>query len=405
MKKSFFRLLLVALILVPTQLFAQGKSVFVLVDVSGTMKNVSINSEAKNQISALIDGKYTLSDWTSIGWSVEANTNFLGTRRLVADNQIFCFMPFGNEGRIQDRTKILVSGDNWKQEFENSFNSLKFRDQLTYNELAKAYVGCIAQSSDIKSAYVIIYSDEMKDQTSQGGEYSTKIVNNFRKAKDNALQLKAHLKKSDLSRIYNITIYEFTPYPTENDKWHDGICVKPKDDKDDEGDKDDTGKRGQDLPRRPLKITSPKEGESNSQPLEISKGENIKISWQNENNPIVTILNANGKDRINNNDNAVYLCKSSVNSATITFYKPGDYKVKVSGQRGVDQRYVSVKDVFPILPILIIIAIILIAVLVYKIFNKKHGPATGPNEWTDGGGKYHSGGKSQSSGSKSDMDW
>lgn len=396
MKKSFFRLLLVALILVPTQLFAQGKSVFVLVDVSGTMKNVSINSEAKNQISALIDGKYTLSDWTSKGWSVEANTNFLGTRRLVADNQIFCFMPFGNEGRIQDRTKILVSGDNWKQEFENSFNSLKFRDQLTYNELAKAYVGCIAQSSDIKSAYVIIYSDEMKDQTSQGGEYSTKIVNNFRKAKDNALQLKAHLKKSDSSRIYNITIYEFTPYPTENDKWHDGIRAKggfpppppPPPPTDDD-----------------IKIISPRDGESKAKPLEISKGENIKITWRDAKNPIVTILNANGQGRIDNKNNEVYLCKQSGNSANITFYKSGEYKIKVAGKKSDDQRYVSVKDVFPILPILIIIAIILIAVLVYKIFNKKHGPTLGPNEWTDGGGKYHSGGKSQSSGSKSDMDW
>jgi hypothetical protein len=95
MKKIIQGLLLWVLLLSPAYVSAQDNSVFVLVDVSGTMKVPSVNTEAKEQIKSIINGTYKMSDWQSKNWQITQPSNLLSSNsKIIKDGQIFLSFAF-----------------------------------------------------------------------------------------------------------------------------------------------------------------------------------------------------------------------------------------------------------------------------------------------------------------------
>lgn len=376
MKKIIQGLLLWVLLLSPAYVSAQDNSVFVLVDVSGTMKVPSVNTEAKEQIKSIINGTYKMSDWQSKNWQITQPSNLLSSNsKIIKDGQIFCLLPFGNEKTVyNNRQKVKISGSNWENTY-NTYFPTKYNEENTCIDLAKAYVGSIAQSSKIRSAYVFVYTDAVLDNSSQVFDnYSLDLVKKYNAAQNNALQLVAELKKVANSRAYYIQIYKFSPFSTLDDKHHDGVLA---DTSKGNGGNEDEGKGGGTTTIRAITINSPKDGKSEHSPCEISKDEKFKITWSNAKKPLVTVTYAGGKGKIDNKGNKVYLKEERGNSATITFFESGLYKVKVSENGKSDERYINVKASFPIMIILIIIAIILVVLVISKLSGKPTPPKPG----------------------------
>lgn len=88
---------------------AKTKDVFILVDVSGTMNNNSVNQEAKQIIHEYLMGIRSLDSWGNSGWTKDNNWDSSIPSSIVENGSRTCMIPFGNINRVQDRKKYTVN--------------------------------------------------------------------------------------------------------------------------------------------------------------------------------------------------------------------------------------------------------------------------------------------------------
>lgn len=369
---------------------ANSKDVFILIDVSGTMNNNSVNQEAKQIIREYLLGKSSLESWNNIGWTKDSNWDSSIPSSIVDNGSRACLIPFGNINRVQDRRKYTVSDlDEFSSWFNSSFPS-RFNDSWTYLTLAHAYVGSVALTENISKAFVIVYTDGMPESTKQQyNEADQRRVDEYQHA--NAMRKLGILRKNVGNKHYDIEIWDFT---------------LNSEIKTDEGGQITDG-LGPDKPQPPIdkksfRITNPKnEGLNEKHSLSVKQEEPFCIGWNESGASVIISQKKDGSWRkINGNDiRNYYSISKQANSAKITFLESGDYKIMVRGEHGSDERYVSVSSDFLklLLPILLILLAVVGAVFAYQKFFKK------PDSWDDNDGGHKS--KNSMNNTSSNDDW
>lgn len=172
MKNKHLQILLLCIIFynLITGLKAQEiKDVFILVDVSGTMKNQKLNNEARSIVKEILKGNYDLNnhtDWDLIQ-GVEGSELISNPRQVIQPGTYINIIPFG------DKSRYLNIGVNKKRvndlnDFELYYNktyNFSYKDHLTYLNLLKSYVAGMAQKENIEYCYVFTISDNLIDET------------------------------------------------------------------------------------------------------------------------------------------------------------------------------------------------------------------------------------------------
>lgn len=350
------------------------KDAFVLVDVSGSMKYGQINSEAKQIINNMLQGKLTLSEFP--GWSRVMTKGLDGNCPLISDKSSLvsaggkvCIMPFGNMQRVKDYKFVDMTN------FDNSFNSSfpnVFRDKWTYITLAKAYTVNVASNNNISGmVYMIVYSDGAEESMDGKVGYSDEfrdVVDYFGTRNDSFCQKKGIIRKSYAGKQFDIEIWTMGPIPT--------IDLPPP------------------PPGNDIEISNVPEGKSPKAPVEINAREPFQIKWKNATGSTkINVQIKKGSSYSNipvkDKDNYYTLTKKA-NSGTITFYELQDYKVIVADENSRDERYIKVKSSGKeLVPILIIVILIVGGVLLWKLLYQPKD-----NTHRGGSGNGNTGGRS-----------
>ena len=180
--RKFTVLCLMLLIASLTYASSYSNDAFVLVDVSGTMKDSQTNTEAKSIIQEILLGEFDYSRWQTKGWSKSTVKDIIPADVILNRGSRFCLIPFGNMDRVQNNSKhIFHEVDDFKSFYSSAYPSV-FKDSWTYLTLAKAYVGAIAVNDNIKNAYVFIFTDGRPESTNQPyNNYDLHLVDELEK--------------------------------------------------------------------------------------------------------------------------------------------------------------------------------------------------------------------------------
>lgn len=364
-KNKLIRVFWMCIVLcLPSILKAQSiKDAFVLVDVSGSMNNPTVNSEAQKIIYELLSGSFRLSEWD--GWTKPVDNKcelFNAVSSVLKNGGQLCVMPFGDMSRVREYKMVDISS------LESSYNTVfpqVFRDQNTFLTLAKAYSVQVASEKKIDNlVYMIVYSDGMGDSqnTNKYPDELQQIWDNYGTASLSFSKKLGVLRKSTPNRNFDIEVWTLGPIGTI-------ISDDPPP-----------------PPPVPLRIISPKEGKSPKQMCEIDKGDELKLSWSGQTGKVnVNIRKKKGKAFVNipsTQQTEYYVKSQSGNFVQITFVENGDYEIIVGDLKGNDKRYVNVSGIpVPMVYLTLIVVIGLVGFYIWQSFFKKPFPPV-----PDGGG-------------------
>lgn len=358
---------------------ANTKDVFVLVDVSGTMNNSTVNQEAKQIICEYLLGNRSLDSWS--GWNKDDNWDSSIPSSIIESGSRVCLIPFGNISRVQDRIKYTVNDINEFQSWFNSSFPTTFKDRWTYLTLAHAYVGSVALTENIAKAYVIVYTDGMPESVKeQYDDVDQRRVDEYQHA--NAMRKLGILRKQIKNKHFDIEIWDFILKPEiKTDEGGREVIVCPPDD--------------QTSPIK-FKITNPKnEGLNEKHTLSVEEEHPMSIGWNVRGAGIIIYQKKDGnwKRIAGGNIRDFYSINKQANSAKITFLKSGVYKIVARSEHGSDERYVNVRGDFLkyLLPTILLALLIVASVFIYQKFFKKSDdwkdttptPQPGPTSTTD----------------------
>lgn len=366
---------------------------FVLVDVSGSMTDSKTNSEAKSIIQEILVGEFSTSKWQNYGWVLDASVNKLPSSTIMRSGSKFYIIPFGEMQRVRSWSgHIYKDAQDFATFYSGKFPTT-FKDAWTYQTLAKAYVGAIALTDNVRSAYMIIYSDGKPEATKDPlNKMDQSYVDALEAAGSNALKKNAILrKKMRGDNHFDIEVWEFVNYK--------GYDIRGK-----EIDPDTTDITQPPTVSPQIRITQPKDGQNVKNTHSIKTKEELKIVWEGGLASAIVVNKKDGNSYIyvpkNNQD--IYEIKEQGTSAVIKFFESADYKIIVRGKNGgSDELYVEASTPWMdfILPILLIIALIVGGVYVYNKFFGPHPTPSGTDSWGDDGKKNNS------SSSKKDLEW
>lgn len=377
--RKFTVLCLMLLIASLTYASSYSNDAFVLVDVSGTMKDSQANTEAKSIIQEILLGEFDYSRWQTKGWNKNNSGDVIPSEMILKQGSHFCIIPFGNMNTVHNYTRqVFQNIDNFKS-FYSSYFPTAFSDGWTYLTLAKAYVGSIAVTDKIRKAYVFIYTDGRPESTKEPYDnFNQQIVDDLDYAGSNSFKKIGILRKNSNNKYhYDIEIWEFTSYKT--------VGIKGGDGGDEEG-------PGGDPPLPPtnsqsIKITLPTDGKVKEKPHNVDKGQELTLRWSGGSGSV--IVKKKEGDFYNqippNKRNEFYTQSISGTTAKLTFSESADYKIEVRGTNGgSDAMFLSVTT--PILPILLklLLVIGLIVGGVYA-YNKFFRPGPRHNSGEDNG--------------------
>ena len=371
MKQMYITKLIVTLTLllsIMTVVHSQTiRDAFVLVDVSGSMNSSITNDEAKQQILDMLSGHYNPSVWKNKGWKVVVNSEckpFSTTTPIIGEGSFLCIMPFGNMETIMRRTTVRVDGNSSLEFFFRDNYPTVFNEAFTYLELAKAYVGSVAQTSNVGNGYIFIYSDGMGDYVKDGNypPLYQKMIDNLGLAGSDSFEKIGILRKAVAKQKFNIEVWRFKSFSTIKDPKGPKIGSKSK------------------AIAPVLKITSPK-----TEHCKVDIDKPLTIKWTGTSAADVIILRKDGvyKPIVSKDRKDYYNIQKSRNNAKIEFHKAGDYQVKVVKGRASDTLSVEVASDFygSLLLILLMFAIIGVGFWVYnKFFNSSNSGIKEP-EW------------------------
>ena len=368
---------------------------FVLVDVSGSMTDAKTNLEAKSIIQEILVGDFSMSKWQNYGWKLDdskAQVNKLPTSTILRDGSHFYMVPFGEMNRVKEWSghtykDALDFATFYSQRFPTTFN-----DDWTYLTLAKAYVGSIALSDGVRTAYVIIYTDGKPEATNKPLDGMNQArVDALQAAGNNGLKKNAILrKKVGGDNHFDVEIWEFVNYKTVDTQ---GNAVDP-----------DTIRINSSNEVHQIRITQPQDGQNVKSSHSLTTNEDLKIVWTGGLASAIVVQKKAGNSwkRISN-AKEVYELKEQGTSAIIKFFESADYKITVRGKEGgSDDLYVNVST--PILsfllPLLIIIILVVGGVYVYNQFFGKKSPIDSDDSWEKENKK-----NSNHSSGNNDEDW
>ena len=342
-------LLLLIIVAFSTSSYCQERDAFFLVDVSGSMRNQSINQEAKKIVYELLLGKFSLSEWNAKEWNTvnAAGDFFAHSNQAMLDNGgVFCLMPFGNMKTVYDY-KITTYNNSDLNSFTDFYNGSFPNSHVqrnTYLTLAKAYTVVVAAQKNLigKKIWLVVYSDGMGDSM-PSNDFPSDLQDAWDKygvSEASIMKKKGTLRKYAGQRHYDIEVWTMGPIPN----------VSP------EG--------GKPLPSRvpvKFKITTPQNGISDKTPVEIKKNEDLKIMWTNNDGSVSMIVQTIQSGNVARIDNPkdCYTHKISLTNGSIIFHKSGEYKITLQdSKKNRDIRYVRVKGAFPFIPILLVLIVV-----------------------------------------------
>ena len=372
--RKFTVLCLMLLIASQTYASPYSNDAFVLVDVSGTMKDSQANTEAKSIIQEILLGEFDYSRWQTKGWNKNNSGDVIPSEMILKQGSHFCIIPFGNMNTVHNYTRqVFQNVDNFKS-FYSSYFPTAFSDGWTYLTLAKAYVGSIAVTDKIRKAYVFIYTDGRPESTKEPYDnFNQQIVDDLDYAGSNSFKKIGILRKNSNNKYhYDIEIWEFTSYKTLGVEGKEPVePVSPV----------------SQVSPQTIKITTPTDGKLKDKPHNVDNGQELTLRWSGG----AGSVNVYAKDGNNyklipqNKRNEYYTQTISGTTAKLTFSESADYKIEVRGTNGgSDAMFLSVTT--PILPILLklLLVIGLIVGGVYA-YNKFFRPGPRHNSGEDNG--------------------
>ena len=337
------------------------RDAFVLVDVSGTMNNNTINQEAKQIIREYLMGNRSLDSWANSGWKKDDNWDTSIPSSIIEIGSKVCLIPFGDINRVQDRIKHTVSDMNEFKSWYNSSYPTVFQDGWTYLTLAHAYVGSVALTENISRAYVIVYTDGMPESVNkQYDATDQRRVDEYQHA--NAMRKMGILRKQVNDKHFDIEIWDFTinAQIKTNEEGNTGSITPPP----------------PPIDPKKFKITNPKnDGLNEKHAISVYQEEPVSLGWNESGASIIISQKKDGSWKRISGKNArnFYSIKKQANSAKITFLESGEYKIVARGEHGSDERYVEVSfDIWKVLlPTLLVVLLIIGGVGGYQKFFKK----------------------------------
>lgn len=341
---------------------------FVLVDVSGTMKDSQTNAEAKSIIQEILLGEFDYSRWQTKGWNKNNSADDIPSEMILKQGSHFCIIPFGNMNTVHNYTRqVFQNADNFKS-FYSTYFPTTFNDSWTYLTLAKAYVGSIAATDKIRNAYVFIYTDGRPESTKEPYDnFNQKIVDDLNYAGSNSFKKIGILRKNSNNKYhYDIEIWKFKSYTTsgvEGKEPVDSVSPPPF------------------SPPKSIKITMPTNGKSKANPHKVDNGQELILRWSGGAGSVNVYTKEGNNFKLipQNKRSEFYTQTISGTTAKLTFSESSDYKIEVRGTNGgSDAIFLCVTT--PILPILLklllIIGLILGGIYAYNKFfqpRPKHG--------------------------------
>ena len=372
--RKFTVLCLMLLIASLTYASSYSNDAFVLVDVSGTMKDSQANTEAKSIIQEILLGEFDYSRWQTKGWNKNNSGDVIPSEMILKQGSHFCIIPFGNMNTVHNYTRqVFQNVDNFKS-FYSSYFPTAFSDGWTYLTLAKAYVGSIAVTDKIRKAYVFIYTDGRPESTKEPYDnFNQQIVDDLDYAGSNSFKKIGILRKNSNNKYhYDIEIWEFTSYKTlgveEKEPVEPVSPVSP-------------------VSPQSIKITTPTDGKIKDKPHNVDNGQELTLRWIGGAGSVNVYTKEDDKYKPipPNKRNEYYTLSISGTTAKLTFSESADYKIEVRGTNGgSDAMFLSVTT--PILPILLklLLVIGLIVGGVYA-YNKFFRPGQRHNSGEDNG--------------------
>lgn len=372
--RKFTVLCLMLLIASLTYASSYSNDAFVLVDVSGTMKDSQANTEAKSIIQEILLGEFDYSRWQTKGWNKNNSGDVIPSEMILKQGSHFCIIPFGNMNTVHNYTRQVFQNIDDFKSFYSSYFPTAFSDGWTYLTLAKAYVGSIAVTDKIRKAYVFIYTDGRPESTKEPYDnFNQQIVDDLEYAGSNSLKKIGILRKNSNNKYhYDIEIWEFTSYKTLGVEGKEPVePVSPV----------------SQVSPQTIKITTPTDGKLKDKPHNVDNGQELTLRWSGG----AGSVNVYTKDGNNyklipqNKRNEYYTQTISGTTAKLTFSESADYKIEVRGTNGgSDAMFLSVTT--PILPILLklLLVIGLIVGGVYA-YNKFFRPGPRHNSGEDNG--------------------
>lgn len=178
MKRLLYLLLLFT---VAFQANAQ-ENVFILVDVSGSIKNNNIINEGKNIINDICVGTFDKNKYSQ--WQIsdildnklKNIINGTSTVGLITQNSRVSIIPFGDLHRFQNYALNIKIINNFPSDFQNYFSSNypnEFKDSWTYYDIAPAYIANELKISKINEYYLITIWDGAGEAQKTGTGYSS----------------------------------------------------------------------------------------------------------------------------------------------------------------------------------------------------------------------------------------
>ena len=362
--KQFFKVTaLFTMLIAPLFLHAQNgavRDVFILIDVSGTMNNSDINSEAQQQIYELLTGCYDKGKWIQKGWTTPPNFDcglFNNKSSIIVSGSKVCVMPFGNMDRMTERQKMEVTDIPQFESFYNGCFPKEFKDGYTYLTLAKAYVSSVAQSWNINNAYLIIYSDGLGDanSTTKLREIYQELIDAYQKKGGNSYDKVGIIRKSTSKRNYDIEVFNFTTPIGE-------VPI-------------DTIGKDSVTPPPTISQIKIKNKHAKPSPMSAKVGSEIVISWLGSGQANVS-FQKDEKALIGKKLSEYVDYKKEGNSVKVIFNESGNYKITVSDSNSSDSTYVETSSSFPWIILLVIVLIVAGILLIKKVMpqnNKKAG--------------------------------
>lgn len=359
MKNKFIQIVLLFILFLSfnTVIKAQGiKDVFILVDVSGTMNNKALNSEARSIVKEILTGSIELDDFD--GWTLtsgaEGSELIVNPRQLIQLDSYINIIPFGDKYRcknIDTNKKRIDNLNDFEPYFDRTYN-FRYNDQLTFLNLLKSYVAGMAQKEDITFCYVITITDNLIDETGSNPYSPTEDAVMMAYETEKMIKVKniGIISKTigdTTCKIYMEKFEQFTGKVSV-----DSIYTETK--KNESHDEDST----------PVKFKRTNKTGTNKDPLVTTKGQ-LLLKWNGGTAPYSLVIRefSSGKVII---DETI-----SSNSKTVYITKSGLYKTSISDAKGSnDEVFIKQNIKFPF-GYLILVAII--AIIAYVIFNNIGG--------------------------------
>jgi hypothetical protein len=161
-RKAFFLIVFCQTIAMAQQ------NAFVLIDRSGSTKNLHVTQEARGLIYSLLTGGYSPDNfpgWVSKNIQDPVLTSALAGQAMTASKSWICIMPFGDKDRYKDfQTQQTINFPEDLQSFYNKWYPSIFKDNWTYITIAEAYTARIAYDKNLSDYYIFMATDGKGEQ-------------------------------------------------------------------------------------------------------------------------------------------------------------------------------------------------------------------------------------------------